>query len=596
MGPPGTSVNPTDQLVFLLGLGVFLLCGAGIMVINSWTKTRNRRYYAQMTKMLWKFIPQESRELQRRSLIWNWRKLIVAGMAICSLATSGTVKRIGWKIVLKHGGVGFGAWVVGLLIFWYAYLSKDSTDAETGKDIDTLRQEKASNDTPANDGKESWAQRFKEDANMERQKGSDSKDARLPVTVVTGFLGSGKTTLVKHILGNTRGFKILVIENEIGNEGIDHELLLQQVDSEEIILMENGCVCCTVRKDLIQTFHRMFENEAFGKLDWVVIETTGLADPAPMVQSFYADIKCRERLRLDGVLAVVDTKHLPQHLLREERMRSEGKGDEKTAGLHGGPLEARLQIVLADVVLLNKTDLVTPEEEAEVAKAVKKINSQATILRSSPLERPSIEQVLNIKAFDVAKLPKMTATDDTSEDDVKPIVIPRDQAGNAVKKKSVFNFSKSRAKREKERQRRGIAAAGEGGSGGTKMRVSKVVKGVSTLSLTCTERLSLLAFNAWIFDFLQKKGQDVYRLKGILAFAGYDEVFIAHGVHMVFDGEKSTSRWSDKAKDTANDEKWGEEVVSRLVLIGNDMDHEAITDQWFKCRDSVAKDFTKEDD
>ena len=94
-----------------------------------------------------------------------------------------------------------------------------------------------------------------------------------------------------------------MIENEIGSEGIDHELLLQQVDSEEIILMENAR-CCTVRKDLITTLHRMFENEAFSKLDWIVIETTGLADRAPLVQSLHMDVKCQERMRLDGVLAV----------------------------------------------------------------------------------------------------------------------------------------------------------------------------------------------------------------------------------------------------------------------------------------------------
>lgn len=586
MGATGANVDPTDQLVFILGLGAFLLSGVGIMLINNLTKTRNRRYYAQMTKALWKFIPRESRELQRMSLIWNWRKLIVAGMAICSLATAGTVKRIGWKIVLKHGSVGFGVWVVGLLIFWYAYLSTASADEEGDDDKD-----KALRNIETNSGDGGWTRRLKESKSKGKDGLDDGKDGRLPVTVVTGFLGSGKTTLVKHILGNTKGFKILVIENEIGNEGIDHELLLQQVDSEEIILMENGCICCTVRKDLIQTFHRMFENEAFGKLDWIVIETTGLADPAPMVQSFYADSKCRERLRLDGVLAVVDTKHLPQHLLKEEQMKKENKGEEKSAGLHGGPMEARLQIVLADVVMLNKTDLVSPEEEADVAKAVRKINSQATVLRSSLSERPSIEQLLNIKAFDVARLPAITAIDGESESDVKPIVIPRDESGNIIKKKKpVINFSKSKEKREKERQRRGIAAAGAGTGTNTSLRVSKVVKGVSTLSLTCAERLSLLAFNAWIFDFLQKKGPDVYRLKGILAFAGYDEVFVAHGVHMVFDGEKSASqKWSDKVKGD-------NEVISRLVLIGNDMDHEAITDQWFKCRNSVAKDFTKEDD
>ena len=197
-------------------------------------------------------------------MIWNWRKLLVAGLAICGLVTSGTVKRVGSSIVLKHSILGFILWVVGLLVFWYAYLEHagvDSEDAEPEANSQTVVKDfstSSSNNDSSGNRESNWARRFKE------TEGLQNGDARLPVTVVTGFLGSGKTSLVKHILGNAKGLKILVIENEIGNEGIDHELLLQQVDSEEIILMENGCVCCTVRKDLIQTFHRMFENDAFG--------------------------------------------------------------------------------------------------------------------------------------------------------------------------------------------------------------------------------------------------------------------------------------------------------------------------------------------
>ena len=342
----------------------------------------------------------------------------------------------------------------------------------------------------------------------------------------------------------------------------------------------------------------MIENDAFGKLDWVIIETTGLADPAPMVQSLYMDKICREKLRLDGVLAVVDTKHLPGHLLREEKMKEENKGEEKTAGLHGGPLEARLQLVMADVVVLSKVDLVSPEEVASVTQAVRKINTQAKLLRSSPTTRPSVEEILNIKAFDVGRLPSFATIErEEGEGAVRPIAIPRDESGNIIKKKATINFSKSREKREKERQRRGIAPAG---SGANKIRLSKVVKGVSTLSLTCAERMSLSAFNAWIFGFLQKKGPDIYRLKGILAFEGYDEVFIAHGVHMIFDGERcNTRKWSETgttSEDGSNSSRKVEEVMSRLVMIGNDLDHEAITDQWFKCRHSVAKDLLRDED
>ena len=262
---------------------------------------------------------------------------------------------------------------------------------------------------------------------------STQVDNRLPVTVVTGFLGSGKTTLVQNILKNTVGLKILVIENEIGEEGIDHELLLQHTNKEEVILMSNGCICCTVRKDVIQTFQRLFLDDKFSKLDWVVIETTGLADPAPLIQSLYMDEQCKRHLRLDSVLTVVDAKHVGGHI----QAYSDGK-----KGAHGGIPEAVRQIAFADRVLLNKIDLLksldskstvlaqteTPttimsksglhgkpdslnaahtmssdELSAErVLELVREINPLAQIMMCEYASIP-VDELLNIRAFDASR-------------------------------------------------------------------------------------------------------------------------------------------------------------------------------------------------
>ena len=585
------------------------------------TKTRQRRYIAEINKALWKFTPKGSKNARLANLEWNWRKLILAGYAICCLGVAGTVKKFSVVAVLSYASFAAVAWTVGLHVLWHIYILKDleksdglvkaaAAEAQSG---DGVRDSSPQNEKAADSA---WSTKMKQ---RNENGGRDGNDSRLPVTVVTGFLGSGKTTVVKHILGNTRGIKILVIENEIGTEGIDHDLLLQQVDSEEIILMDNGCVCCTVRKDLITTLHRMFDNESFSKLDWIVLETTGLADPAPLVQSLYMDAKCMERMRLDGVLTVVDTKHLPMHLLREEKLKKEGKGEENAAGIHGGPLEARLQLVLADVVLLNKTDLVTPEQETTVIDAIRGINPGAVILRSSPDSRPKVENLLNINAFDSNRLPNLEEEEEgegrgadgnegnghsnsSSNSNEKPILIKRDHEGKILKKRTIFG----RNARSRARSARSPTTPSDNSNdGSSKVKEGKlkgkVVKGVSTLSLTCTDPLCLPAFNEWIFNFIKQKGPDLYRLKGILEFKGYDEVFVAHGVHMIFDGERCfDQKWSDIDKERSGgkgngkDNDKSKQRLSKLVLIGNNLNHEEITDSFYKVRDSEVRARAKE--
>jgi molybdopterin-guanine dinucleotide biosynthesis protein len=188
---------------------------------------------------------------------------------------------------IKIGVIVFISFTVFCIILTivcdYIIKRNDQSDIKTNENI---------NENENNDEKSysAWSMRKRDEDN--------SNDKRLPVTLVTGFLGSGKTTLIKEILNNTIGMKILVIENEIGKEGIDHELLVQQTTKEEVILLSNGCVCCSVRKDILTTFQGLFKNEAFSRLDWIIIETTGFANPAPLIQTLYMDSDCKKHLRL----------------------------------------------------------------------------------------------------------------------------------------------------------------------------------------------------------------------------------------------------------------------------------------------------------
>ena len=189
---------------------------------------------------------------------------------------------------------------------------------------------------------------------------------QIPVTVLTGYLGAGKTTLLNRILSENHGKRYAVIVNEFGEIGIDNDLIVES--DEEIYEMNNGCVCCTVRGDLIRTVEGLMRRP--GRFDAILVETTGLADPAPVAQTFFMDDDVRSKTKLDAVVALVDAKHLPLRLK-----------DSK---------EAEDQIAFADVVVLNKTDLVTPEELASVEATIRAINPSARIHRTQRFRRCAV--------------------------------------------------------------------------------------------------------------------------------------------------------------------------------------------------------------
>ena len=203
----------------------------------------------------------------------------------------------------------------------------------------------------------------------------ESKKA-IPVTVLTGFLGSGKTTLLNRILSENHGKKIAVIENEFGEVGVDNELVIGA--DEEIFEMNNGCICCTVRGDLIRILDQLMKRK--DKLDYIIVETTGMANPAPVAQTFWVDDDIKETYSLDAIVTIVDAKHVWLHI------------DDSS--------ECKEQIAFADVILLNKTDLVTEDELNKLEKRIKSMNSQAKIHRSKDANI-DLRNILDVNAFDL---------------------------------------------------------------------------------------------------------------------------------------------------------------------------------------------------
>jgi G3E family GTPase len=282
--------------------------------------------------------------------------------------------------------------------------------------------------------------------------------SQVPVTILTGYLGAGKTTLLNRILTGSHGKRYAVIVNEFGEVGIDNDLIVDA--DEEIFEMNNGCICCTVRGDLIRILGGLMKRK--DRFDGIIVETTGLADPGPVIQTFFVDDEVRERTRLDAVVTVTDAKHLGDRL----------------ADSH----EAEEQIAFADVIVLNKTDLVSGEALAGIERCIRAINPTAKLYKTQRCQ-VDLDAILGQDAFDLSRI-LAEEPDFLSED--------HDHHHGEV----------------------------------------------ASLSLITERPIDPKKFFAWLQSVTATQGADILRLKGILAMNDDDDRYVVQGVHMLLEGDR----------------------------------------------------------
>lgn len=444
-----------------------------------------------------------------------------------------------------------------------------------------------------------------------------ANDTRIPVTVLTGFLGSGKTTLLNRILTAEHGKRIAVIENEFGEIGIDQALVVRS--DEEIFEMNNGCICCTVRGDLIRILSNLMKRR--NKFDYILIETTGMADPGPVAQTFSMDDELKPQLRLDGVVTLVDAKHVIQHIDDSE--------------------EVQKQIAFADVILLNKIDLVSEPELEALESRVKRMNANAKVYRTCQGELP-LDQVLHVGGFNVERAlevdPKFlepeypfewggiimlpagehTLTFEPGPDPAMQVAFfpatGHDQAAlDIAREQAVLIYS--------DRDHARISPSPilpslqlldlEIGSDGRRytvqveregpyalftqhhpdefnttiqagdQRIAPVIgaeykpdhehdEEVTSVGVQIPGELDVQKLQGWMNELLATKGPDIYRSKGVLSVSRNPERMIFQGVHMLFNIQA--------------DRPWGDEPRhNTMIFIGRNLDRKALTEGFASC-------------
>ena len=442
--------------------------------------------------------------------------------------------------------------------------------------------------------------------------------SKVPVTILTGFLGSGKTTLLNRILSEEHGKRIAVIENEYGEVGIDQALVINA--DEEIFEMSNGCICCTVRGDLIRVLGNLMKRR--DKFDYILLETTGLADPGPVAQTFFMDDEIASEFSLDGIVTLVDAHHINQQL---------GRSQESTE-----------QIAFADVILLNKTDLVQAEELDALETRLREMNRLARVHRCERAN-VAIPTVLNLEAFNLdqvlANHPTFLEPEypfewtgiyelepgryklslDDGPDPTMSLVMakrldPNEEALQQGAEWSVRRYAEPASKIspnnivpmdqhvelqlqlsgqksfaiEIERQT-SLALFAQHTAEEFNLRLSASDNAevlpvlertwiaqhehddeVGSVAIEADGDVNANKLNVWLGKLLREKGVDIFRMKGFISIAGESQRFVFQGVHMLFDGQPERP-WGDDPRH------------NQLVFIGRNLDVDAMKREFEAC-------------